>query len=144
MLVALVFASITAFCLQTDIDTVMVRVQACDVNEVNQQWELESYGDGTFKIISNGNGKVLHVSDGIDGCPVGSEIITYDFHGGIHQRWYVGPDGRITPSCNKTSALDTRNHVAAIGTSLLTSTRNSDPAPTQTFEIVVLQNNTAT
>ncbi|KAI7815687.1 galactose-binding lectin protein [Rhyzopertha dominica] len=137
MVAIIAFLSISGLCLQAVNN--QVQVQPCDSSQSGQLWELESIGDGTFKITNNLDGKALDVTrGGLGNCIIGAEIITFDYYGTINQKWYYNADGRLTPACNTTIVLDTQAQGIGSGAAIVLNEKLSDPAPTQTFQIQIL------
>ncbi|EFA05980.1 hypothetical protein TcasGA2_TC008806 [Tribolium castaneum] len=57
-----------------------------------QLWKLEDACPGKFFIVNKGNGKVLDIDGGLKN---GSNLLTYQKHGGSNQQWHVNSDGTI-------------------------------------------------
>ncbi|KAI7815688.1 ricin-domain protein [Rhyzopertha dominica] len=137
MVAIITFLSISGLCLQAVNN--QVQVQPCDCNEIGQLWELESIGDGTFKITNYEDGYALDVTSGTNGnCVVGAEIITYIYHGRVNQRWYYSPDGSLATACNASLVLDTENRSVGTGTGIVLDEKRSILASTQAFQFQTL------
>ena len=63
-----------------------------NTSALNQRWWFERQNDGSYKIRSNSNNRLLDVYGGIDSD--GNNVAAYDDNGGgTNQRWFVVDDG---------------------------------------------------
>lgn len=66
-------------------------------------------------------------------CIKGAEIITFPFHGGPNQRWYIKTDGTIS-SEGDTLVLDVKDNNIRSGAKLIAWPRNEPASNNQIFE----------
>jgi hypothetical protein len=56
----------------------------------NQQWKIESLGDGSYRLTARHSGKVLDVNYSMDNQ---ANVVQHEWHGEDNQRWIFEPVG---------------------------------------------------
>ncbi|XP_044264261.1 endo-1,4-beta-xylanase A-like [Tribolium madens] len=96
----------------------------------SQLWKLEEACPGKFFIVNKGNGKVLDIQGGLNN---GSNLITYQKHGGLNQQWYVNSDGTIV-SAGGNFAVDICSEKYAAGNNLIAYRKHGGANQQFTFQ----------